>query len=39
LPAEVDTSKVTATLKNGVLELSMPKAAKAKKVQIAENAA
>ena len=34
LPAEVDTSKVTATLKNGVLELSMPKAAKAKKVQI-----
>jgi len=34
LPAEVDTSKVTATLKNGVLELSMPKAAKAIKVQI-----
>jgi HSP20 family protein len=39
LPVEVDTSKVTATLKNGVLELSMPKAAKAKKVQIAEKAA
>jgi HSP20 family protein len=39
LPAEVDTSKVTAVLKNGVLELSMPKAAKAKKVQIAEKAA
>jgi HSP20 family protein len=39
LPSEVDTSKVTATLKNGVLELSMPKAAKAKKVQIAEKAA
>jgi len=39
LPAEVDTSKVTATLKNGVLELSMPKAAKAEKVQIAEKAA
>jgi HSP20 family protein len=39
LPAEVDTSKVTATLKHGVLELSMPKAAKAKKVQIAEKAA
>jgi HSP20 family protein len=38
LPAEVDTSKVTATLKHGVLELSMPKAAKAKKVQIAEKA-
>jgi len=34
LPAEVDTSKVTATLKNGVLELSMPKVAKAQKVQI-----
>ena len=39
LPAEVETSKVTATLKHGVLELSMPKAAKAKKVQIAEIAA
>jgi HSP20 family protein len=39
LPSEVDTSKVTATLKNGVLELSMPKAAKAKKVQIGEKAA
>ncbi len=36
LPAEVDESKVTATLKNGVLELSMPKAAKAQKVQIQE---
>jgi HSP20 family molecular chaperone IbpA len=34
LPADVDTSKVTATLKNGVLELSMPKAAKAQKVEI-----
>jgi HSP20 family molecular chaperone IbpA len=39
LPAEVDTSKVTATLKNGVLELSMPKAAQAEKVQITEKAA
>lgn len=39
LPAEVDTSKVTATLKNGMLELSMPKAAKAKKVEITEKAA
>jgi HSP20 family protein len=39
LPAEVDTSKVTATLKHGVLELSLPKAAKAKKVQVAEKAA
>jgi HSP20 family protein len=39
LPAEVDTSKVTATLKNGVLELSMPKAANAMKAPIAEKAA
>jgi HSP20 family protein len=39
LPGEVDTSKVTATLKNGVLELLMPKAAKAQKVQIEEKAA
>ena len=38
LPAEVDTSKVTATLKNGVLELSLPKAAKAIKVQIEQKA-
>ena len=38
LPGEVDTSKVTATLKNGVLELSMPKAPKAQKVQIKEKA-
>jgi HSP20 family protein len=36
LPAEVDTSKVTATLKNGVLELSMPKTTQAQKVQIQE---
>ena len=36
LPTEVDTSKVTATLKNGVLELSMPKVAKAQKVHIQE---
>ena len=34
LPAEVDTSKVTATLKDGMLELSMPKAAQAKKVHV-----
>jgi HSP20 family protein len=32
LPAEVDSSKVTATLKDGVLELVMPKVAKAQKV-------
>ena len=36
LPAEVDTSKVTATLKNGVLELSMPKATKVHKVRVQE---
>ena len=29
LPAEVDASKATATLKNGVLELHVPKSAKA----------
>jgi len=39
LPAEVDSSKVTATLKDGVLELSMPKAAKAQKVQVEEKPA
>ena len=39
LPAEVETSKVTATLKHGVLELSMPKAAKAQKVKIQEKTA
>jgi HSP20 family protein len=39
LPSEVDSSKVTATLKDGVLELSVPKAAKAQKVPIEEKAA
>jgi HSP20 family molecular chaperone IbpA len=34
LPAEIETDKVTATLKNGVLELTMPKAAKARSVRI-----
>jgi len=34
LPAEVDTAKVTATLKDGVLEFTMPKAAGAKKVRL-----
>jgi HSP20 family protein len=34
LPAEVDAEKVTATLKDGVLELTMPKAAPAKKVRV-----
>ena len=39
LPAEVDTSKVTANLKDGVLELSMPKAAEVHKVRVKEKAA
>jgi HSP20 family protein len=39
LPAEVDTSKVTATLKDGVLELLMPKATKAQKVRVEEKPA
>ncbi|MBZ5500688.1 MAG: Hsp20/alpha crystallin family protein [Acidobacteriia bacterium] len=30
LPAEVEAEKATATLKNGILELNMPKTAKAK---------
>lgn len=34
LPAEVDSSKVTATLKDGILNLEMPKAAHAKTVRI-----
>jgi len=34
LPAEVDSSKVTATLKDGVLNLEMPKAAHAKTVRV-----
>jgi HSP20 family molecular chaperone IbpA len=36
LPAEVDSSQVTATLRDGVLELSMPKAAKPQKVRVEE---
>jgi HSP20 family protein len=39
LPDEVDTSKVTATLKDGVLELWMPKAAKAQNAQTEEKPA
>ena len=34
LPAEVDSSKVTATLKDGVLNLEMPKIAHAKSVHV-----
>jgi HSP20 family protein len=36
LPADVDSSKVTATLKDGVLELHMPRTAKAQEVPIEE---
>jgi HSP20 family protein len=39
LPAEVDAEKVTATLKNGVLELEMPKAETARKIRIQAKAA
>lgn len=34
LPAEVDTAKVIATLKDGVLDFTLPKAAPAKKVPV-----
>ncbi len=34
LPTEVETDKVTATLKNGVLNLTMPKVAKARSIKI-----
>ena len=39
LPAEIDAEKVTATLKNGVLELTLPKVAKAQPVRIHPKAA
>lgn len=39
LPMTVDADKTTATLKNGVLELTMPKAAKAKTVELKPKAA
>jgi HSP20 family protein len=34
LPADVDPAKVTATLKDGVLELAMPKAAPPKQIKV-----
>ena len=34
LPAEVDSSKVTATLKDGILSIELPKAAHAKMVRV-----
>ena len=39
LPVDVDAAKAAATLRNGVLELKVPKAAPAKKVPIAFKAA
>ena len=39
LPADVDASKVTANLKDGVLELSMPKVTTTQKVQVEEKSA
>jgi HSP20 family molecular chaperone IbpA len=39
LPAEVETDKVTATLKNGVLALTMPKAAQSRSIRIQAKAA
>jgi HSP20 family molecular chaperone IbpA len=34
LPVEIQTDKVTATLKNGLLELTMPKAARTRSIRI-----
>lgn len=39
LPADVDSAKATATLKNGVLELTLPKAPQTKSAQIEVKAA
>ena len=39
LPAEIDATKATATLKNGVLELTLPKAAQAKGTRVEIKAA
>jgi HSP20 family molecular chaperone IbpA len=39
LPAEVETDKVTATLKNGVLALTMPKLAKSRSIRLKAKAA
>jgi HSP20 family molecular chaperone IbpA len=39
LPAEIDSSKVTATLKDGVLNIELPKAAHAKTVRVELKAA
>ncbi len=39
LPVEVDPNKVTASLQNGLLELSLPKAAEARKIRVATKVA
>jgi len=39
LPADVEAEKVTAILKNGVLDLNLPKAAKARTVRVEPKAA
>ena len=39
LPVDVETDKVTATLKNGVLDLTVPKVAKARSIRIQAKAA
>ncbi len=39
LPADINTDKVTATLKNGVLDLTLPKVAKAQPLRIHPKAA
>lgn len=39
LPADVDTAKVSASLKDGILTIDLPKAAHAKSVRIAPKAA
>jgi HSP20 family molecular chaperone IbpA len=39
LPVEVEADKVTATLKNGILDLTMPKVVKAQTIRIHPKAA
>jgi HSP20 family molecular chaperone IbpA len=39
LPSDTETDKVSATLKNGVLEVTLPKAAKASAIRIHPKAA
>jgi len=39
LPAEIEAGKATATLKNGILDLNLPKIAKAQPVRIHPKAA